>query len=82
MKSQEYGDTESQDQLTSIKIINRLLKEYRKIADMKNGEMKMALLTNQKQKAGKKGKSEDKAKDKTTKKYSIYSKPEHNEEEY
>src|SRR5205814_6212230 len=42
---------ESQDQLTSTKIINRLLEEYRKIAGNKDGEMKMALLTNRGQKA-------------------------------
>ena len=39
---------EFQDQFMSIKIINRLLKKYRKIVDMKNDKMKMMLLINQK----------------------------------
>ena len=73
---------ESQDQFTFKMIINRLLKEYRKIIRDKSDEMKMVLLTNQANKTGKEGKSGNKAKDKTIKKCFIYSKPEHNEEEY
>ena len=73
---------ESQNQFMSIKIINRFLKEYRKIADLKNDEMKMILLTNQKQKVGKKRKSRDKTKDKIIKKCSIYFKPRYNKKEY
>ena len=69
---------ESQDQLTSTKIVNRLLEEYRKIAG-KDGEMKMALLT--KQKGWKKGKSGHKATNKSTKKCSACSKSGHIEEE-
>src|SRR5205814_1459139 len=58
-----------------------LLEEYRKIAGNKDGEMKMALLTNRGQKAGKRGKSGHKATDKSTKKCSVCSKSGHTEEE-
>ena len=57
------------------------MEEYRKIAGEKNGKMKMALLTKQMDKAGQKGKSSNKAKDKPIKNCSVCSKSGHTEEE-
>ena len=73
---------ESQNQFIFTMIINRLLEEYRKIIGGKNGEMKMALLTNQASKTDKKKKSGYKIKVKSIKHCFICSKAGHVEEEY